>query len=126
MSEAADFMERFQRMWRDPTPKGYAALFHPEGHFQHPSMEDPVAASQAGDYMRTVQSSLPDIVLEVRRCAASEDSVLVGYTLQATVAGRSVSWDGADRFTLRDGQAIEGVAYFDTTALQRKLAAAAP
>ena len=106
-------------MWRAPSPEGFAALFHPDGVFRHPSMKEPLPASEAATYMRSVQRAMPNIALEVHRWAASDDSVFVEYTLTATVEGDERSWDGADRFTLRDGRAIEGVAYFDTAALQR-------
>lgn len=122
MTEASEFMERFQKMWQAPTPDGFAGMFHPDGVFRHPSMPEPLPANQAAQYMRGVQASFPDIALEVHRWAASGDFVIVEYTLRATVDGREVAWHGADRFTLRDGRAIEGVAYFDTAALQRAVA----
>ena len=32
-----------------------------------------------------------------------------------------MSWDGADRFTLRGDRAVEGVAYFDTLPIWQKV-----
>ena len=119
--ETTQFVEEFEAMWRHPTPDGFAALFHPEGRLRHPSMPEAIPAAQAAGYMQTLQKTLPDISLEVHTWAANGADVLLEYTLSASVNGQTVQWGGADRFTLRDGRAIEGVAYFDTRPLQAAL-----
>jgi hypothetical protein len=41
--------------------------------------------------------------------------------LTASVAGRQLSRDGIDHFTLRGDRAVEGIAYFDTLPLWTRL-----
>ena len=113
---ALAFMNRFEETWRAPTPEKFAALFHPEGRFMHPSMSEPRPASTAAGYFHDVLRATPDISLEVRRWAAPETHVLIEYSLSATLDGHRVSWNGADRFTLRGERALEGVAYYDPAA----------
>ena len=117
------FMERFETMWRSPTPEGFAELFHPDGSLKHPSMSEPLPAGGAAAYMRGLNKTLPNLNLQVRNWAAAGDTVLIEYTLSATVDGHTVSWDGADRFTLRGARAIDGAAYFDPSVIGSALAA---
>jgi len=114
MAESAElFVEQFQEMWRAPTPEGFAALFQEDGHFKHPEMPQPLPASAAQGYMQAVLEVIPDLSLRLRHAAHTDDVVMLEWTQSGTVAGQAINWDGADRFTLHDGLAVEGVAYFD-------------
>ena len=64
---------------------------------------------------------LPDITLAPTRWASRDDTVLIEWTITATFGDERVSWDGADRFTVRGDRAVEGVAYFDTLPIWQKV-----
>jgi hypothetical protein len=111
------FVERFKTVWAAPEPESFALLWQPEGTLSHPSMERSIAQAEIPDYLRRVKSVLPDISLEVRHWAATDNVVLIEWTITATFQREPIEWSGADRFILRGDRAVEGVAYFDTTPL---------
>lgn len=117
MTDAERFVERFARIWQKPEPDAYADLWHGEGTLLHPGMEAPIPAPEIPDYVRRILRAAPDIRLDVESWAASQDIVLIEWTITTTIAGEERRWGGADRFTLRGDRAVEGVAYFDTLPL---------
>ena len=112
--DPAAFIERFSRVWAAPEPDEFGAIWQPEGTLFHPTMAAPIPQSEIPDYLRRVKAMMPDISLRVLRWAASDDVVLVEWEITGTYGGEHRAWRGADRFTLRDDRAVEGVAYFDT------------
>ena len=66
---------------------------------------------------------IPDMTAEVHRWGATEDGVLIEFTLSGTAGGKPISWDSVDRFTIaEDGLATERVTYFDSAPLALSLA----
>lgn len=58
---------------------------------------------------------IPDLGATVHRWGATEDGVLIEFTLAGTAGGRPISWTSVDRFVLRDdGLATERITYFDS------------
>jgi ketosteroid isomerase-like protein len=64
---------------------------------------------------------IPDLRGSVIDWAATGDVVLIELELEGTLGGRPVRWRTIDRVTLRNGLAVERVAYFDPTPLLRAL-----
>jgi hypothetical protein len=120
-AEAEAFLERFQDLWRDPDPDGYADLWHEDGTLSHPTMKEPLRQEAIPDYVRRLKSFAPDISLKVERWAANGETLLIEWTLSATFGGERVEVPGVDRFTLRGDRATDGVAYFDTMPLWARL-----
>jgi hypothetical protein len=118
--DANGFVEKLQRLWRDPQPETFADLFAPDGTLFHPTMERAIARSEVPDYVQRLKS-VADLSLRVRSWAASRDVVLIEWTLRGTLDGERIELEGADRFTLRGDRAIEGVASFDASALWARL-----
>ncbi len=59
--------------------------------------------------------TIPDLTGEMHRWGATDDGVLIEFTLSGTSGGRPISWDAVDRFVLReDGLATERINYFDS------------
>jgi hypothetical protein len=124
--DPSSFVRKFSEVWAAPEPDAFAALWHPDGVLLHPTMENAMPQSEIPEYVRQVKAVLPDISLAVRHWAASGDVVLIEFTVTATFRGEALSWEGVDRFTLRGDRAIEGIAYFDTAPLWRRLGEGAP
>jgi ketosteroid isomerase-like protein len=120
-TNAERFVARFAELWAAPEPAAYATLWHDDGTLLHPGMETPIAAAEIPAYVHRLLEALPDITLAPTRWAARDDTVLVEWTITAGFRGERVSWNGADRFTLRGDRAIEGVAYFDTLPIWQKV-----
>jgi hypothetical protein len=120
-TDSERFVDRFTRLWSAPEPHAYASLWHDDGTLLHPGMEAPISASEIPGYVQRLLDILPDITLAPTRWAANDDTVLIEWTITATFRGEAVSWDGADRFTLRGDRAVEGVAYFDTLPIWQRV-----
>lgn len=55
---------------------------------------------------------------EVHRWGATEDGVLIEFTVSGLAGGRPISWSAVDRFVVGDdGLATERVTYFDSLPL---------
>lgn len=123
MTETAheSFVRRFAEIWAKPDPDRYAELWHEDGLLVHPTMSEPLDQSGIPDYVRRLQTAAPDIALEVDSWAGRGDTVLIEWTLHATVGDESADISGVDRFTLRGDRAVEGVAYFDTMPLWARI-----
>lgn len=117
----AEFVAKFTEMWKSPEPGAFSALFHPEGRLLHPTMDGSISRDQVPAYVAAIKERMPDISLEVLNWAARGDVVLIEWTITGTYGEAEISWSGADRFTLRDGLAVEGIAYFDTMPLWSRL-----
>ena len=118
MSAAADFVARFGEYWRAPSPDGLDALLSPDVRLvapMTPTTHGIVAGKRA---FATVLELIPDLTAEVHRWGATEDGVLIEFTLSGTASGARVSWPAVDRIVLGDdGLASERVSYFDTVPL---------
>jgi ketosteroid isomerase-like protein len=121
MDTAERFVGTFSEIWSDPDPDRFHEIVREDGTLLHPGMEEPLPGSQVPAYVERIKASFPDIRLRVERWAAAGDDVLIEWTISATMAETPVEFSGTDRFTLRDGRAIEGVAYFDTLPLWTRL-----
>jgi AcrR family transcriptional regulator len=115
--QAQAFVDRFQELWEDPDPDRYAELWHDDGLLRHPTMKDALPQDGIPDYVRRLKGFAPDISLAVEHWAASGETVMIEWTLTATVGDEGVEIQGVDRFTLRGDRATDGVAYFDTMPL---------
>jgi SnoaL-like domain len=65
------------------------------------------------EFFEAVLDIEPDIRVVPTRWADTEDRVLIEWLNSGTVHGAPFELSGADRYTLGDGKATEGVAYFD-------------
>jgi len=123
--DATEFIAKFTEVWKAPEPASFTGLFHEDGRLLHPTMERSIPRDEVPAYVAALTERMPDISLEVLNWAAAGDVVLIEWTITGTFGDEEISWNGADRFTLRDGLAIEGVAYFDTMPLWARLDASA-
>jgi ketosteroid isomerase-like protein len=113
MTTGEDFVARFSEYWARPSVAGLAELLADDVVLRQP-LSRPMhglAAAQRG--FATTFRRLPDLRATVEGWSATGERVFVEFRLRATLAGRPLEWPVVDRFTLRDGKAIERVSYFD-------------
>jgi SnoaL-like domain len=113
MSDAQSFVHSWSKVWRghDSDPQLYMELLH-EGC----PLVNPISASKREDlpeFMKAVLEMEPDIRVVPIRWAKTADGVLIEWVNNGTLHGVPFELRGADRYTLRDGKATEGYAYFD-------------
>jgi hypothetical protein len=115
MSEAREFFEQWSRIWREHDGKGWPRLLVDGAVLRNPMGVVPRAHLPA--YMASLVASMPDHKIEPIRWAETADGILIEWVMTGTLRGSSVEIRGADRFTLRGSQAVEGVAYFNPAPL---------
>jgi hypothetical protein len=109
--EVATFVERWTAIWRDHDGEGWPELLHEGAALRNPLAE--LKRSDLPGYMAGLVASIVDHEIRPLRWGASEDGVLIEWVMTGKVQGTPVEIHGADRFSLRDGRADEGIAYFD-------------
>ena len=73
-------------------------------------------------FARPLFELVPDLHGTVEGWAASGDTVYIELRLEGTVGGRPLTMRTCDRITLRDGKAIERLAYLDPTPMLAAIA----
>lgn len=112
---AADFARRFVEFWRDPTPERLDTTLAPRVRLVAPMTPVTETLEEGKRGFAELFELIPDLTGEVHRWGATEDGVLIEFTLSGTAGGGPISWHAVDRFVLgEDGLATERVSYFDS------------
>jgi ketosteroid isomerase-like protein len=118
VSAAAEFVERFRAYWLAPSVEGLDALLAPDVRLVAPMTPTTTTLEAGKRAFAGVLALTPDLTGEVHRWGATEDGVLIEFTLSGSAGGAQVSWRAVDHIVLRDdGLASERVSYFDSTPL---------
>jgi ketosteroid isomerase-like protein len=115
IAEAKSFVEDWLRVWRARDGRAYAELLDPDCVFDNPIT--PIPRDELPNFVDSLLAVWPDHRIEATRWAATADGplvhVLIEWVATGTLPGGPIELHGADRYTLRDGKVVEGVAYFD-------------
>jgi hypothetical protein len=123
VSDAAEFVDRFQAYWRAPTPQGLEAVLAPQTRLVAPLTATTHTREQGIRAFAALFELVEDMSAEVHRWGASADGVLIEFTITGIAGGKPISWHGVDRFVVgEDGLATERVSYFDSAPLALTLA----
>jgi hypothetical protein len=118
MSNAADFVERFAAYWQAPSAEGLETLLAPDVRLVAPMTPTTTTLEDGKRAFGILLEQMPDLTAEVHRWGATDDGVLIEFTLSGSTVGAPLSWHAVDRITLRpDGLATERVSYFDSAPL---------
>lgn len=123
MSAAETWVQAFAEGWRAPgTPDAFADHFDrwldPEIRLVQPQVPDIVGRAGFRErFVRPLFALVPDLHGTVEGWAASGDTIYIELRLEGTVGGRPVRMRSCDRVKLRDGVAVERLAYLDPTPL---------
>jgi hypothetical protein len=119
--EAADFVQRWAAVWREHDGDAWPDLLHDEC-----VLRNPIGAIKREDlpgYMSSLVSGIEEHQITPIRWGETTDGVLIEWVMSGRLPSGSFEICGADRFTLRDGRAVDGVAYFDPRPLLRERSA---
>jgi hypothetical protein len=123
MSAAAEFVERFQIYWRAPTPQGLEAVLAPRTRLVAPLTATTHTREEGIRAFAALFELVEEMSAEVHRWGATDDGVLIEFTVTGKAGGKPISWHAVDRFVVgEDGLANERVSYFDSAPLALTLA----
>lgn len=112
---AADFVRRFEEFWAAPSRERLAATIAPNARLVAPMNPTTHTLDEGWQSFAGLLELMPGLSAEVHRWGATDDGVLIEFTLSGTAGGGPISWTAVDRFTLDDdGLATERVTYFDS------------
>ena len=120
--QAADFGRRFTEFWRAPAVERLDTVLAPDVRLSAPMTSTTHGLEAGKRAFAELFELIPDMTAEVHRWGATDDGVLVEFTVRGTAGGAPISWDSVDRFVLdRNGLATERVTYFDSLPLALSL-----
>jgi hypothetical protein len=110
----ADFARRFAEFWADPAPGRLDAILAERVRLVAPMTPTTHTLDDGRRTFTGLFELIPDLRGEVHRWGATDDGVLIEFTLSGTAGGGPISWRAVDRFVLDEGGlATERVSYFD-------------
>lgn len=120
---AAAWVEMFTEGWRHPTDADsfcdhFEPWMDPEVRLIQPQLP-PVVGHRAfrEQFARPLFDLVPDLRGTVEGWSARGGTIYIELRLEGTVGRRRFEMRTCDRITLRDGKAVERVAYLDATPL---------
>ena len=115
--EHADFYERFQSFWANPSGDRVPELIAPDATIFFTG-----AGAFSGrayvDAMSDMLSSMVDMTVTPLDCASHGDRLYIAWETTARINGERRTWLGVDRFRIKDGMAIEEQVIFDSAILR--------
>ncbi len=112
---AADFAARFAEYWRAPTPGGLSLVLAKRVRLVAPMTPVTETLAEGQRVFADLFELIPDLTGELHRWGATDDGVLIEFTLSGSLGTRPISWHAVDRFVIgEDGLATERVNYFDS------------
>jgi SnoaL-like domain len=117
---AADFVRRFAEYWRAPSADGLDAILDERVRLITPMTPTTENLDDGKRIFAGLIAQIPDLTADVHRWGATEDGVMIEFTLSGTGAdGALMEWQAVDRFVIADdGLATERVSYFDPSTIQ--------
>lgn len=125
MSEdrAADFVRRFSEFWRAPATDRLDTVLARDARLSAPMVPTTQGLEAGKRTFAELFELIPDMTAEVHRWGATDDGVLIEFTVRGTAGGAPISWKAVDRFVLNEeGLASERFTYFDSLPLVLSLA----
>jgi ketosteroid isomerase-like protein len=115
VTDAKDFVRRFEAWWADPDPSQLGELLAPDVVLVQPIAANTHDLDGAKRTFTRLLAAIPDLRATVHNWAVEGDVVLIEFTLAGTLGGKPIVWDNVDRFMVNaDGLATERVNYHDS------------
>jgi ketosteroid isomerase-like protein len=126
---AANWVSVFAEGWADPVDADtfcdhFDPWFDPEVRMIQPQLTPTVGRRAFREqFARPLFALVPDLHGTVENWSSSGDRVYIELRLEGTVGRRRFTMSTCDRIKLRDGRAVERVAYLDPAPLLKAVAA---
>lgn len=122
-TQLAAWVAEFSEGWRAPAgadafAERFCRILDPEIRLVQPQIPTLVGHRVFRQrFARPLFTLIPDLHGEVQGWAGAGDVAYIELELSGTLGGRPVCWRTVDRITLRDGLAVERVAFLDPSPL---------
>ncbi len=125
--DAARFVEGFADFWADPRDtERVRELITPDAVLHWPGAAEPLEGQDAYvEQLANAVALIGNLQLRVVAHAGHGETLIIAWEGSGTVAGRSLRWNGFDRFRLRGAKTAETTVVFDTQPVLAALAEAA-
>ncbi len=124
-TQAAEFIDFFDRGWRVGAGEAFFEHFLPRMHpdvLMTQPMSPPVRGpDQVRELFESAFRAIPDMRGEVVSWGETADGVIVELPLSGHLGGRPVRWTTMDRIVLEDGLIKERHAHFDPLPLVKAM-----
>jgi ketosteroid isomerase-like protein len=126
---AADWVAMFAEGWANPVDPDtfcdhFDPWFDPDVRMIQPQVPPTVGRKAfREEFARPLFTLVPDLHGTVENWSATGDVVYIELRLEGTVGRRPFTLRTCDRIKLRDGRAVERVAYLDSSPLLKAVAA---
>ena len=119
--DMSTWVARFDELWRDGAINAYEfmTLLSQDIKLVAPGLR-PTKGRKAGfEAFEKAFAVFPDLTGELIEWSANDNVLFIEMSFTATVGRKQIKWYNVDRFKFENGVAVERVAYFDQSALQR-------
>lgn len=110
-SDAKRFVDAWAAVWRDHDGEAWPDLLAEGCVLRNPM--GAVGRDELTAYMAGLVGGIPEHQIKLLRWGPTSDGVLIEWLMSGRLPGGTIEIEGVDRFTLVDGRATDGVAYFD-------------
>ena len=139
--ELREFIERYEAAWDGHDPNAISELLTEDVVWTDPALPEPARGIPAvREFMRSSFVAFPDLSFsqpDPPAIAANGDVVMWAWHMRGTnsgpidppgfaATGRTISVDGVDQWTMRDGRIAVYRAYYDMNDLARQLGLVPP
>ena len=114
--EHADFYERFCSFWADPSGSRVAEIIRADAKI-HFSGQDTFSGAEYIDAMQGMLDTMEGLKVTPLDCAGNGEQLYIHWHTSVLIGDERREYVGVDRFTIRDGMAIEEYVIFDTAVL---------
>lgn len=103
---------------KDPDPLKFQQFYTADARMINPGFVRPLRREELPEYYTGLKAAIRNLQLHLERWAVAPGLLFIEWTVTGELAGKHLRLANTDRFTLRDMQVIEGVAYFDNLLLR--------
>jgi ketosteroid isomerase-like protein len=111
------FVHPYVENWKHPDPHRFKDFYAEDGQMIVPGLDQPIGREDLADFYATENATRPGIKRRLETWAVAGDLAFMQWTAIWEDAGRVFELPVCERFTLRDGLAVEAVGYYDRITL---------
>jgi ketosteroid isomerase-like protein len=103
--------------WKHPDPQRFNEFYAADARIINPGFERPIGPQELASLYATENAANPGTRRRLETWAVAGDLVFLQWTATWEVAGRVFELPVCERFTLRNGLAVQAVGYYDLITL---------